>query len=101
LLLRGAPLVNLGEGLLEHRGSKGKTSWILAGSEKERYVKCPPWRAWRGEVQGARAAASAGIPFTASTVGVCPVEEIQAAIRRPFWFQLCAAARDASEAKPS
>jgi L-lactate dehydrogenase (cytochrome) len=42
----------------------------------------------RGEVQGARAAASAGIPFTASTVGVCPVEEIQAAIRRPFWFQL-------------
>ena len=44
--------------------------------------------AWRGEVQGARAAASAGIPFTASTVGVCPVEEIQAAIRRPFWFQL-------------
>jgi len=42
----------------------------------------------RGEVQAARAAASAGIPFTTSTVGICPVEEVAAAIRRPFWFQL-------------
>jgi len=42
----------------------------------------------RGEVQGARAAKTAGIPFTTSTVGICPVEEVAAAIHQPFWFQL-------------
>jgi len=42
----------------------------------------------RGEVQGARAAERAGVPFTTSTVGICPVEEIRAATRAPFWFQL-------------
>lgn len=42
----------------------------------------------RGEVQGAKAAIRAGVPFAASTVGICPVDEIQAATREPFWFQL-------------
>ena len=42
----------------------------------------------RGEVQAARAAANAGIPFTLSTVSVCPIEEVQAAVERPIWFQL-------------
>jgi L-lactate dehydrogenase (cytochrome) len=42
----------------------------------------------RGEVQGARGAASAGVPFTTSTVGICPVEEVQAAVSDPVWFQL-------------
>lgn len=42
----------------------------------------------RGETQAARAAKTAGIPFTTSTVGICPVEEVAAATRRPFWFQL-------------
>jgi L-lactate dehydrogenase (cytochrome) len=42
----------------------------------------------RGEVQAARAAASRGIPFTLSTVSVCPIEEVAPAIGRPMWFQL-------------
>lgn len=42
----------------------------------------------RGEVQAARAADSRGIPFTLSTVSVCPIEEVALAIRRPMWFQL-------------
>lgn len=42
----------------------------------------------RGEVQAARAAAARGIPFTMSTVSVCPIEEVAPAIDRPMWFQL-------------
>ncbi|WP_288493220.1 FMN-dependent L-lactate dehydrogenase LldD [uncultured Pantoea sp.] len=42
----------------------------------------------RGEVQAARAAAGKGIPFTLSTVSVCPIEEVAPQINRPMWFQL-------------
>lgn len=42
----------------------------------------------RGEVQAARAAASRNIPFTLSTVSVCPIEEVQKASPAPIWFQL-------------
>jgi len=42
----------------------------------------------RGEVQGVRAANAAGVPFTLSTVGICPLEEVRGAATEPFWFQL-------------
>ncbi|WXL27790.1 FMN-dependent L-lactate dehydrogenase LldD [Ectopseudomonas mendocina] len=42
----------------------------------------------RGEAQAAKAAADKGIPFTLSTVSVCPIEEVAPAIQRPMWFQL-------------
>ena len=42
----------------------------------------------RGEVQAVRAANAAGVPFTLSTVSVCPMAEVAAASDRPFWFQL-------------
>jgi L-lactate dehydrogenase (cytochrome) len=42
----------------------------------------------RGEVKAARAADIRGIPFTLSTVSVCPIEEVVPAIKRPMWFQL-------------
>ena len=42
----------------------------------------------RGEVQAAKAASEKGIPFTLSTVSVCPIEEVAPAINRPMWFQL-------------
>jgi L-lactate dehydrogenase (cytochrome) len=42
----------------------------------------------RGEVQAARAADAAGIPFSLSTVSVCPIEEVAPATHRPIWFQL-------------
>jgi L-lactate dehydrogenase (cytochrome) len=43
----------------------------------------------RGEVQAARAAHARGLPFTLSTVGVCPLQELKAkAPKGPLWFQL-------------
>ena len=42
----------------------------------------------RGEVQAARAAEAAGIPFCLSTVSACPIAEVAAGTNAPFWFQL-------------
>jgi L-lactate dehydrogenase (cytochrome) len=42
----------------------------------------------RGEVQAARAAEKAGIPFTLSTVSACSLEEVRRGTTAPFWFQL-------------
>lgn len=42
----------------------------------------------RGECQAVRAADRAGVPFTLSTVSACPIAEVAAAARNPFWFQL-------------
>jgi L-lactate dehydrogenase (cytochrome) len=41
----------------------------------------------RGEVQAAKAAAQANIPFSLSTVGICSMEEVASRSSRPFWFQ--------------
>jgi L-lactate dehydrogenase (cytochrome) len=41
----------------------------------------------RGEIQAARAAALARIPFSLSTVGICSIEEVAGKIAAP-WFQL-------------
>jgi len=40
----------------------------------------------RGEVQAARAAAAAGVPFTLSTLSACSIGEVARAA--PLWFQL-------------
>ncbi len=42
----------------------------------------------RGEVQAARAARDAGIPFTLSSAACCAVEEVADGCRAPFWYQL-------------
>ncbi len=42
----------------------------------------------RGEVQAARAAKTAQIGYTLSTVSVCSLEEVSAAVSKPIWFQL-------------
>ncbi len=42
----------------------------------------------RAEVQAARAAQAAGVPFCESTVSICAIEEVRAATTAPFWFQL-------------
>ncbi|HEY1075448.1 MAG TPA: FMN-dependent L-lactate dehydrogenase LldD [Fontimonas sp.] len=42
----------------------------------------------RGEVQAARAARDAGVPFCLSTVSACPLQEVVDGTQAPFWFQL-------------
>ena len=42
----------------------------------------------RGEIQGAKAAHKAGIPFSLSTMSACGVEELAKGAPYPFWFQL-------------
>jgi L-lactate dehydrogenase (cytochrome) len=42
----------------------------------------------RGEVQAARAARSAGVPFTLSSLSICPVGEVARELQSPFWLQL-------------
>ena len=42
----------------------------------------------RGEVQAARAARDAGVPFCLSTVGVCDLDEVTTGAGVPPWFQL-------------
>ncbi len=42
----------------------------------------------RAEVQVARAAESAGVPFVESTVSICGIEEVAGAVSTPPWFQL-------------
>ena len=41
-----------------------------------------------GEILGARAAAKAGIPFCLSTMSICSIEQVRAAVQTPFWFQV-------------
>jgi L-lactate dehydrogenase (cytochrome) len=41
-----------------------------------------------GEILAARAAQAAGVPFTLSTVSICSIEAVRAAVQQPFWFQL-------------
>src|SRR5712672_4023789 len=41
-----------------------------------------------GEIHACRAAHAAGIPFTLSTMSINSIEDVAAAVDKPFWFQL-------------
>ena len=41
-----------------------------------------------GEILAAQAAEKFGVPFTLSTMSICSIEDVAAATRAPFWFQL-------------
>jgi L-lactate dehydrogenase (cytochrome) len=41
-----------------------------------------------GEIEGALAAEAFGVPFILSTMSICTIEDVRAAVTRPFWFQL-------------
>ena len=41
-----------------------------------------------GEILSCRAAQGAGIPFTLSTMSICSIEDVAAAVAKPVWFQV-------------
>ena len=41
-----------------------------------------------GEIHACRAAQARDIPFVLSTMSICSIEDVAAAVDRPFWFQL-------------
>ena len=41
-----------------------------------------------GEILACRAAQRFGVPYTLSTMSICSIEDVAAAVEKPFWFQL-------------
>jgi len=41
-----------------------------------------------GEILACRAADATGIPFCLSTMSICSIEDVAAAVKKPFWFQV-------------
>jgi L-lactate dehydrogenase (cytochrome) len=41
-----------------------------------------------GEIHAAHAAERFGVPFCLSTMSICSIEDVAAATRQPFWFQI-------------
>ncbi|WP_326541540.1 alpha-hydroxy acid oxidase [Pseudorhodoferax sp.] len=41
-----------------------------------------------GEILVARACEAFGVPYTMSTMSICSIEDVAAATRQPFWFQV-------------
>jgi L-lactate dehydrogenase (cytochrome) len=41
-----------------------------------------------GEILACRAAHAAGVPYTLSTMSICSIEDVAAAVDKPFWFQI-------------
>jgi L-lactate dehydrogenase (cytochrome) len=41
-----------------------------------------------GEIHAAKAAEAAGTVYTLSTMSICSIEDVAAALNKPFWFQL-------------
>ena len=41
-----------------------------------------------GEIEAAKAAEEAGVPFCLSTMSICSMEQVAKEVSSPFWFQL-------------
>jgi L-lactate dehydrogenase (cytochrome) len=87
---------DLSDVALRQRVLKNMSDLSLRQSCSTKRSPCP-WRSRRWAVRhvrpprrsaGRRAADAKGIPFTLSTVSVCPIEEVAPTIKRPMWFQL-------------
>ncbi|SIT11403.1 L-lactate dehydrogenase (cytochrome) [Roseivivax lentus] len=43
---------------------------------------------WDGEIKAARAAEKFGVPYSLSTMSICPIEDVAANTSKPFWMQV-------------
>jgi L-lactate dehydrogenase (cytochrome) len=59
-----------------------------AGPDRIRACRDGGLERGNGEILACRAAHAAGIPFTLSTLSICSIEDVAAAVDKPFWFQL-------------
>jgi len=64
-------------------GEPASLPLALAPGRAVRHAMGATARSWP-----ARAAQAAGIPFCLSTMSICAIEDVAAAVERPFWFQL-------------
>lgn len=73
--------------------SNVQTAAAIAGTDSDIPLALAPvgmagMFARRAELQAKRAADTANVPFTLSTVSICSLEEIAGVSDKPFWFQL-------------
>jgi L-lactate dehydrogenase (cytochrome) len=84
ILLRQRVLVDVGERHTETAilGERAPMPFVLAP------IGLLGMQHGDGEILACRAAQAAGIPFTLSTMSICSIEDVAAAVEKPFWFQL-------------
>ncbi len=84
--------VRLRQRVLRDVSTRGQTVTVLGQQLAQPVVLGPVGLAGmfatRAEVQAARAAESAGVPFVESTVSICSIEEVAREVSTPPWFQL-------------
>ncbi len=69
------------------------TRSTMIGDEVAMPVACAPtgmtgMQHADGEILAAQACEAFGVPFTLSTMSICSIEDVAAATKKPFWFQL-------------
>ncbi|SFV39088.1 alpha-hydroxy acid oxidase [Hyphomicrobium facile] len=90
--LRDLANINIRQRVLAGAANRNLRQTILGEKSRLPFALAPVGMsglAYRdGEIRAARAAAKAGIPYTLSTLSICSIEDVAAAVTQPFWFQL-------------
>ncbi|MBS0269893.1 MAG: alpha-hydroxy-acid oxidizing protein [Proteobacteria bacterium] len=90
--LRDLAGINIRQRVLAGAANRDLTQSILGKSAALPFALAPvglSGLAYRdGEIAAARAAENAGIPYALSTLSICSIEDVAAAVAKPFWFQL-------------
>ncbi len=90
--LRDLANINIRQRVLAGAANRDLTQSILGKSAALPFALAPvglSGLAYRdGEIAAACAAENAGIPYALSTLSICSIEDVAAAVAKPFWFQL-------------
>jgi L-lactate dehydrogenase (cytochrome) len=84
--------INLRQRVLRDVTGRNTNSTIIGGTVSAPLALAPiglcGMQRADGEILACRAAQEAGIPFCLSTMSVCSIENVAAAVDKPFWFQI-------------